>query len=116
MKEPDRSELRVSLLERGRGLWRLRMRVVAVSLACLILFFGVLTIRMAVGDDPAVGTGTGSSSGRSEASASSETAGGSLAGESFGPPEGSSSEVAPLFDEAEGEGQVEPDTVHSGQS
>jgi hypothetical protein len=97
MKEPDRSEPRGSLLERGRGLWRLRMRVVAVSLACLILFFGVLTIRMAVGDDPAVGTGTGSSSGRTEASASS-------------------SEAAPLFGEAETEGQVEPEAVHSGQS
>lgn len=53
---------------RRARVWRLRRRILAVSLACLILFLGVVTIRMAVGGDPIFGD----SSSRTAAGSASE--------------------------------------------
>jgi hypothetical protein len=87
--------------------------VIAISLACFVLFFGVMTIRLSVGDDPALGGATGSSSTGTGEATTREVGGERSATEGgFEGSEGPSIEERSLF----GEEQVEPEAVHSGQS
>ena len=95
-------ELSRTLADRAGRIWRLRRKVLAISLACFVLFFGVMTIRMSLGDDPALGSATPSSSGGN--------------GEAFGSEESASPSIEERSLFGEGEEQVEPEAVHSGQS
>jgi hypothetical protein len=65
----------VRLLDaRRRRVNRLRWRVVTMSLVCFALFWGVVSIQMATGNDPVLSQKTGSSgAGPRETSERSET-------------------------------------------
>jgi hypothetical protein len=91
-----------TLTDRARRVWRLRRRVLAISLACFVLFFGVMTIRMSLGDDPALGSSAATSSSTGTAEAATQGS------------EAPSIETRSLF--GEDEESVEPEAVHSGQS
>ena len=108
------------MADRAGRIWRLRRRVLAISLACFVLFFGVMTIRMSLGDDPALGSATPSSSGGNGEAATQEPVGGVGGGDRSGSEFGSEESASPSIEErslfGEGEEQVEPEAVHSGQS
>jgi hypothetical protein len=97
------TDLPAKLADRARHIWRLRRHVVAVSLACFVLFFGVMTIRLSLGDDPALGSATDASAAAGATNPRERIEESSLFGEEDQQfePEG---------------GQIEPEAVHSGQS
>ena len=88
---------------------RLRRRAIAISAVCFVLFLGVITVRMASGEDPVLGGGESSGeSGGTTSSAEQFPESSEPSGEG---PEGF------LFEEGgSGSAPVMPESLHSGQS
>jgi cytoskeletal protein RodZ len=93
---------------------RLKTRVVAISLICFALLWGVVFVQMATGNDPVLGdsssTAIKGSSGHNHhaAKAAPAEAGASTDSEEFGAPE-----PEELEEEAFAEGQVEEEPVEA---
>jgi len=106
---------------RRRRVNRLRWRVVTTSLVCFALFWGVVSIQMATGNDPVLSQKTGSSgAGSREPSERSETAetGTNLEAEAESIEEESGEEVsaAPIIEPEVEPELIEPEPLTTGQS
>ena len=106
---------------RRRRVNRLRWRVVTMSLVCFALFWGVVSIQMATGNDPVLSQKTGSSgAGSREPSERSETAetGPNLEAEAESIEEESGEEVsaAPIIEPEVEPELIEPEPLTTGQS
>ena len=117
--------------ERKAHIKRLRRRAIAVCLVCFALFWGVITVRMAVGDDPVFGgAGSGSPTVSSRVPPVSESASGTATessregaaveelfaeAEAESRPSESESEVEEARIESE-EAQIQPEPIQTGQS
>ena len=106
---------------RRRRVNRLRWRVVTMSLVCFALFWGVVSIQMATGNDPVLSQKTGSSgAGSRETSERSEASGTGtdLEAEAESIEEESGEEVsaAPIIESEVEPEPIEPEPVTTGQS
>jgi hypothetical protein len=115
-KDLERRKAMRHLDARRRHVNRLRWRVVTISLVCFALFWGVVSIQMATGNDPVLSQKTGSSGASPrETPERTETSEGGTNFEAEAEREAEAELEAEAALEAEAE-SIEPAPVTTGQS